>query len=428
MLYTMNENELNRIEILTKINEKRLNKRQAADLLKLSVRQIQRLQNAFNQYGPEGVISKKRGKPSNRRYPETFRNHVINLIRDHYSDFGPTLTAEKLAERHGISIAIETVRQWMKDSNLWQTRAEQRRRVYQPRNRRNCVGELIQIDGSQHWWLEERGPKCTLLVYIDDASSRIQHLKFVPSESTFDYFSATREYIELHGKPIAFYSDKHSTFRVNSKEAKSGNGMTQFGRALHELNIDIICANSPQAKGRVERANKTLQDRLVKELRLERISEIETANAYLPYFITAFNDRFAKPPKSDQNVHRPLADYDDMDRAFSWQETRTVTRSLSVQYDRVVFLLEPTEVARSLARKKVTINDYPDGRLEIRHDGVTLPYSIFDKVRKVNQASIVHNKRLSSVLELVKNEQAIRSVNRSRKGPKRRGQSNSIFS
>ena len=428
MLYTMNERELNRIEILTKVNENRMNKRQAADLLKLSVRQVQRLQNAFNQYGPEGLISKKRGKPSNRRYPETFRNHVTNLIREHYSDFGPTLTAEKLSERHGINIAIETVRNWMKEANLWQTRSEQRRRVYQPRNRRDCVGELIQVDGSQHWWFEDRGPRCTLLVYIDDASSRIQHLKFVPSESTFDYFNATREYIEKHGKPIAFYSDKHATFRVNSKEAKSGNGMTQFGRALHELNIDIICANSPQAKGRVERANKTLQDRLVKELRLEGISEFEAANTYLPCFIKSFNNRFAKPPKSDQNVHRPLADHDDLNRSFSWQETRTVTRSLSVQYDRVVFLLEPTEFATSLIRKKVTVYDYPDGRLEICHMGVALPYSIFDKVRKVNQASIVNNKRLGTVLELVKNEQAIRSVNRSRKGPKRQGQRNSIFS
>ena len=176
----------------------------------------------------------------------------------------------------------ETIRQWMMAAGLWKDRRQRMRPVHQPRHRRDCVGELIQIDGSQHWWFERRGPQCTLLVYIDDATSRLMHLQFVETELTFDYFEATRAYLDRYGKPIAFYSDKHAVFRVNKKDAAGGDGMTQFGRALHALNIDIICANSSQAKGRVERANGTLQDRLVKEMRLRDIDTVAAGNAFLP--------------------------------------------------------------------------------------------------------------------------------------------------
>jgi hypothetical protein len=197
-------------------------------------------------------------------------------------------------------------------AGLWQDRRARLRPVHQPRYRRDCVGELIQIDGSEHSWFEGRGPQCTLLVYIDDATSRLMHLQFVESESTFDYFAATRAYLERHGKPVAFYSDKHGVFRVNSKDAVGGDGMTQFGRALHALNIDIICANSSQAKGRVERANGTLQDRLVKEMRLCGIDTIAAGNAFLPAFIDDYNARFAKAPLEDRDVHCPLAGHDDL--------------------------------------------------------------------------------------------------------------------
>jgi hypothetical protein len=162
--------------------------------------------------------------------------------------FGPTLAAEKLSELHGLDLGVETLRQWMIGAGLWVRRKDRLKRIHQPRARRDCLGELVQIDGSEHWWFEDRGPQCTLLVYIDDATSRLMHLKFVQTESTFDHFQATREYLEAHGKPVAFYSDKHGVFRVNSIGAVQGDGMTQFGRSLHALNIDILCANTPQAK------------------------------------------------------------------------------------------------------------------------------------------------------------------------------------
>ena len=217
-------------------------------------------------------------------------------MRDRYADFGPTLAAEKLAEHHGCWVSRETLRGWMIADGLWQDRRHRLPSPHQPRRRRDCLGELVQIDGSEHAWFEDRGPPCTLLAFVDDATSRLLQLRFVTSELTFDYFRTTRAYLEEHGKPVAFYSDKHGIFRVNSKEAAAGDGVTQFGRALLALNIDIICANTPQAKGRIERAFGTLQDRMVKELRLAGVSSIAAANAWLPGFITAYNTRFGRDP------------------------------------------------------------------------------------------------------------------------------------
>jgi hypothetical protein len=198
-----------------------------------------RLLKAYRAQGPAALVSKKRGKPSNRSYPPILRSEVLGLIKANDADFGPTLAAEKLAERHGLSLGVETVRRWMIADGIWQGRRHRLKPVHQPRYRRECVGELVQIDGSEHWWFEERGPQCTLLVFIDDATSQLMYLRFVETESTFDYFHAARAYLERYGKPVAFYSDKHATFRVNKVGATGGDGMTQFGRALHQLNIDM---------------------------------------------------------------------------------------------------------------------------------------------------------------------------------------------
>ena len=194
--------------------------------------------------------------------------------------------------------------------------------------------------------------------------------------------------------------------------------MTQFGRALHQLNIDIICANAPQAKGRVERANGTLQDRLVKEMRLAGISTIEAGNAFLPAFMEDYNRRFAKAPYSDKDLHRPLGEHDELDDAFAWQEERTVSRSLTLQYDQVLFILEPNEITRSLARQRVTVYDYPDGRFAIKHKGLELPYRIFDRRQQVNQAAVVENKRLGPVLAYIAERQKELDMSRSNKAPR----------
>ena len=297
---SMSEQEFSRLEVLLRVRTGGLRLADACVLIGLRRRQVFRLLRGLKQDGARSLVSKHRGKPSNHRLPAEVRTLALSLVRERYADFGPTLAAEKLAAHHGCTISRETLRGWMIADGLWTDRRHRLPSPHQPRRRRDCLGELVQIDGSEHAWFEDRGAMCTLLAFVDDATSRLMLLRFVVSESAFDYFRATRGYLETHGKPVALYSDKHGVFRVNSKDAVGGEGMTQFGRALSELNIDIICANSPQAKGRVERAFGTLQDRLVKELRLAGISTIAAANAWLPGFITDHNARFGRDPASTQ--------------------------------------------------------------------------------------------------------------------------------
>nr|ULG18438.1 Sea27 [Serratia proteamaculans] len=322
MLVTMSDKELVRAQIIQSVCEKRLRRRDAAGQLDLSERQVQRLMDKFRLSGTPGLASLKRGKPGNHNLPEQLRMKVLALLRENYSDFGPTLATEKLSERHQISISVETVRHWMIADGLWVPHARRKPRVYQPRYRRDCLGELIQIDGSHHDWFEERGPACTLLVYVDDATSRLMQLLFVKSESTFTYFEASRGYLEKYGKPLAFYSDKASVFRINNKNAAGGDGQTQFGRAMDELNITGICANTSSAKGRVERAHRTLQDRLVKEFRLQGISTPEAANVFATEFMADHNRRVAQIPRHDFDVHRPLDADDNLDLIFTWRSRR----------------------------------------------------------------------------------------------------------
>ena len=259
---------------------------------------------------------------------------MVELVKTRYADFGPTLAAEVLFEKDGVKVSWETLRKRIIEDGLWLSR-RQRRSFHQPRLRRESYGELIQIDGSEHRWFEQRGEPCTLLVFIDDATSRLMQLRFVPSESTASYFEVLREYLGQHGCPVAFYSDKHSVFRVNRSETKGGAGMTQFGRASAELNIEIICANSSQAKGRVERANRTLQDRLVKELRLENICDVDAGNEFLSKFMERFNERFALQPAAPADLHQRLSlPASRMNDILCHREQRHVSEQLTVAYDR----------------------------------------------------------------------------------------------
>ncbi|HEX2278712.1 MAG TPA: ISNCY family transposase [Candidatus Tectomicrobia bacterium] len=407
----MSEAELARVGVLGEVAAGRLSVEHAAGLMDVSRRQAFRLLGRFREGGAAALASRRRGRPSNRRLPESVRTKAMALVRERYADFGPTLAAEKLSALHGLRISRETLRQWMMADGVWADRRTRAKPIHQPRGRRECLGELVQIDGSRHWWFEDRGPPCTLLVYIDDATSRLMHLEFVLSETAFDYFRATRAYMAAHGKPVAFYSDKHSIFRAAKADMTDDPVITQFGRALQELNVGIICANSPQAKGRVERANKTLQDRLVKELRLQGISTIEAANAMLPEFLADHNQRFAKPPRCPKDLHRQVSAWADVDAALTWKEDRTVSRSLTLQYNKVLFLLEASEFACSVARRRVTVFDYPDGRLEIRYAGRALPYIALDKLPHGSRPTpVVGRKELDEALGEAKAAQARREV------------------
>lgn len=367
----MSAQELSRAQVMHRIKLGTLTQREAARLLRLSVRQIKRLWRAYRSDGARALISRKRGRPSNNRLDPLFVQQVVGLVKARYPDFGPTLAREKLGELHGLQLGLETLRQIMIAHGLWTSRKQRRLIVHALRQRRPCFGELIQIDGSPHAWLENRGPRCTLLVYVDDATGKLMHLRFVKAETTFAYFAATRAYVGRYGKPLAFYSDRLGIFRVN--EPGPGAGKTQFARALAELDIELICANSPQAKGRVERANQTLQDRLIKELRLRDVATLEKANAFLPRFMREYNRRFARAPLSPHDAHRPLRPTDNLDRCFTLVNHRTVSKTLTVQYGNALYqVLKPL---RRLRYSSVEIREDESGAIAIQHQGHSLPYT-----------------------------------------------------
>ncbi|RWY76321.1 ISNCY family transposase [Rhizobium leguminosarum] len=404
-LIAMSERDLQRIEVLSKVIAGLMPLVSAAHVLDLSERQVRRLLQRMRADGAASIRHKAIGRPSNNRISDGVRDYAMTLVRERYADFGPTLATEKLTERDGLRLSRETVRGWMSEAGLWLSR-KQRRTFHQPRLRREAYGELVQIDGSEHRWFEDRGPPCSLLVFVDDATGRLMHLRFVRSESAFTYFEALALYLKRHGAPIAFYSDKHSVFRVAKKDARGGQGMTQFGRALCELNIEILCANSSQAKGRVERMNRTLQDRLVKELRLSGIDTMEAGNAFLPDFMEDYNARFAVTPARLDDLHRPLnLAPDRLTEILCKREQRYVGSQLTFSFERKRIMLEETEVTRGLVGRYVETYAYADGRLDVRWKGYSLPYTVFDKDQRVTHAAITENKRLGDVLAYIKERQ-----------------------
>ncbi|WP_024902831.1 ISNCY family transposase [Robbsia andropogonis] len=416
---TISMNELERVKLIQSVIEHRLSGVQAAERLGLSERQVTRLRRRYEQYGPAGLISGKRERPSNRQLSPNLHTRAIAIVRERYADFGPTLACEKPREWHGIILARDTVRRWMCDAGLWIPRKQRAPKVYQPRNRRACYGELIQIDGSDHYWFEDRVPSCTLLVFIDDATSKLMTLHFTETESTFSYFEALQQYLAAHGKPVALYSDKFSVFYVKDRLSTAGKGVTQFGRAAYELNIETFCANTSQAKGRVERANKTLQDRLVKEMRLRGIDTKAAANAYAPSFIADFNRRFAKQPRSNHNAHRPVREDEDIRQILAYRVPRKVSNALTVQYDRVMYLLDDTADNRRLMGQYIEVVEYPDGAIEVQANGVALPYREYDRITRIDQGAEVENKRLSGALAVARILQAQRDDRRASNSPSR---------
>ncbi|MBB2796302.1 UNVERIFIED_ORG: transposase [Rhizobium pisi] len=404
-LIAMSERDLQRIEVLSKVIAGRMTMVTAAHVLDLSERQVRRLLDRISTDGAAAIRHKAIGRPSNNRISDGIRDYAVTLVRERYADFGPTLAAEKLAERDGLRVSRETLRRWMVEAGLWLSR-KQRRTFHQPRLRREAYGELVQIDGSEHRWFEDRGDPCSLVVFVDDATGRLMQLRFVRSESAFSYFDALELYLKHHGAPVAFYSDKHSVFRVAKKDAKGGQGMTQFGRALSELNIEILCANSSQAKGRVERMNRTLQDRLVKELRLAGICDMEAGNAFLPGFMDHHNARFALVPARSGDLHRPMnLAPDRLAEILCKREQRYVGAQLTFSFERKRIMLAESDVTRGLAGRYVETYAYADGRLDVRWKGHSLPYKVFDKDQRVTHAAIVENKRLGDVLAYIKERQ-----------------------
>jgi len=392
-LLTMSNRELTRLEVMQRLKDKRLRQKEAARMLGISTRQVKRLWQAYRKRGAKGLVSQRRGKPSNNRLEAGVKQQALDMIKEKYEDFGPTLAHEKLTEVHKLQISRESVRRMMIEEGLWKPKRAKKPPVHQMRERRACFGELVQIDGSDHDWFEGRGPRCSLLVLMDDATGQLMELWFVAHESFFGYCEAVRHYFERCGKPVAFYSDKHGIFRVNNEQTVGlGSGMTQFGRAMQELDIQIICANSPQAKGRVERANQTLQDRLVKELRLRGISDMDSANAYLPEFREDFNRRFAVAPRSTHDAHRPLLKTENLEVILTRQKTGLLSKNLTVQANKIIYQIQSDRPDYTLRHAQVTVCENAKGEVTILYKNKPLSYTLYHKPPR--QAEVVDTKTL----------------------------------
>lgn len=404
-LLTMSAKELKRLSVVQKIIDKCLTQAVGARQLGLTIRQVKRLVRKYKQYGTQGLVSKQRGQVSNNKFSDKKIENIKKLVSIHYYDFGPKFAAEKLAEKHGIKISKETLRQWMVEWGLWKAKRQKQAQIHPQRDRRECFGELIQIDGSPHPWFEERGPKCCLLVAIDDATSELCSLHFEPTETTAGYFKLMRKYIVNHGIPLATYSDRHGIFRINLPTAGEDTE-TQFRRAARQLGIEVICAHSPEAKGRVERANQTLQDRLVKEMRLLGISDIESANAYLPTYIKDHNKRFAVESQSAEDANRKEFPTDEeMNLIFSYQEERTLSKNLELSYENLIYQIKTNTHGYRLRHSTVTVCKDLNDVVTLVCRGKILDYTCHKRAnkREKHNAAIVDTKQLGAKVDSIKN-------------------------
>jgi transposase len=393
----MNQKELSRAQVMRQLDEGHIQQRYAVEQLGLSLRQVKRLLKTYRRLGPQGLLSKKRGRPSHHQLDAETKQRALELLQTHYADFGPTLAHEKLTELHRLRLGRETVRTLMIHAHLWHPRRTHKPVIHPLRERRPRLGELVQLDGSPYAWFEDRAPACTLLVYVDDATGRLMHLFFTEAESTFSYFEATELYLRQHGKPLAFYTDKLSVFRINQPNDLGGMGMTQFTRAMHQLSIEVICANTPQAKGRVERINQTLQDRLVKEMRLRGLTSMAEGNAYLPEFIADFNRRFARAPRSADDAHRPLLPQDDLARLLTVQEMRVLSKNLTLQYQKVIYQIQTPRPTYALRNATVIVRENGQGEIAIEYKGKPLAYTVYRQQAK--QAEVVTSKQITLKLD-----------------------------
>lgn len=385
----MSAKERERAAVMRRLAAGEIGQRRAGELLGVKVRQVKNLVKAWRARGDRGLVSGRRGKPSNNRLAATTLAGIEQALRERYADFGPTFAAEKLLEHEGLDVSAETVRQIQIRLGLWRPKARRTKRVFQVRERRHRFGELIQVDGSVHDWLEGRGPRMTLIVFIDDATGRLTGLRFAPAETTRAYVETLRDHVLAHGVPLALYSDRHGIFRVNAKDADSGDGLTALNRVTERLGIAQICATTPQAKGRVERANQTLQDRLIKEMRLAGIADMAAAQAFLPGFMARHNRRFAVEPKSAENAHKPWNEgVAALDAALAEHELRTLSKALTFMAGGAVHCIRTTGAGIALRGAKVTVRRYLDGRMDVLFKDRVLAYTT---VRELPRASAIED-------------------------------------
>ena len=368
----MSVTELKRVHVIRQAMEQTVRQREAGEVLGLTARQVRRLIPRVRAEGDAGLMHRSRGRPSNRRHRPALKAQVLRLYRQHYGDFGPTLAAEKLAERHGITLSVETLRGWLRQHGIEHfTRRRRSHRAW--RARKAHAGALLQMDGSHHAWFEARGPACVLMAYIDDASSQVD-ARFYDYEGTIPAMDSFRRYVRRYGLPHRVYSDQHTTYKspaepTVAQQLAGEKPQSQFARALAELGVELIHAHSPQAKGRVERLFKTLQDRLVKDLRLAGIATIEAANRFLETWLPRYNRRFTVQPAEAADLHRPSPTAHALDRMLCLQTARVVRRDWTVAHHGHLYQLET-----NVRATQVVVEERRDGTMRITHQDRPLRY------------------------------------------------------
>lgn len=393
-LIALTAKEVHRLEVLSQLIEGGRTQIAAAAALALSTRQVRRLLRRYQRDGAAGLASRKRGRrPNNALDPERIAR-ILEYCGGPYVGFGPTFAAEKLRERNAIDVNRETLRRLLMRNGLWRGKHRKLAR-HLPRDRREQFGELIQADGSPHDWFEGRAPRCSLLCTIDDATSRVGAARFEDAETTDGYFALFAQHFTRHGLPRAVYVDRHEIFRINQTNVDADEN-TQVGRALEELGVELICASSPQAKGRIERLNRTWQDRLTKELRLRTISSIAQANAFLPQWINDHNQRFAVAPSSPIDAHRRIA-RTHLDHALCRKYQRVLSRHGTVQLDNVLYALEAADGRALCAGLRVTIHLRRDGRVAASHPERQLTIRFIKRLQR--RTAIVGSKELGPYID-----------------------------
>jgi len=378
------QGELRRLHVIQKVLEGIVRQVEAAEILSLSGRQIRRIVKRIRSEGSRGIIHRSRGKPSNRRTFDKIKDRVIHLYRTQYRGFGPTLASEKLLERNRIGISDETLRLWLIETGDWR-KVRRHRRHRQWRERRHHDGEMVQMDGSHHDWFEGRGPWCVLMGYIDDATGRVFG-RFYDYEGTIPAMDSFKLYIQNYGLPMSVYLDKHTTYKSTAKasiedQLNDRPALSEFERALKELGVEVIHANSPQAKGRIERLFGTFQDRLVKEMRLRGIRTIEEANRFLEEYLPGYNSRFAVCPQEKDNLHRPVGRGVNLDAILCIKTKRTLRNDFTVAHNHKLYQVED-----HISTPKVIVQDRLDGSIRITYKNRDLRF------REISERPIPENK------------------------------------
>lgn len=387
----MSEKESRRAHIFEQVKSRVITLVVASRLLDRSYRQTKRLWMSYKKKGVLGLISQKRGKPSNRQFSKERHKEIVQIISDNYSNCKPTFITEKLEEEHGISVSPETTRKLMIEHGLW---FPNRKKVnpHQRRNRRECEGELVQTDASDHAWFEDRGPKCQLHLIVDDATGKLKGGHFAEEETTIGYYKAFWKYFEREGLPAAIYCDKRGTFKVNKGKR---NQLTQFSRAMKELNVKVIFAHSPEAKGRIERAFGTLQDRLICEMRLRHISTIKEANKFLPSFIEKYNEKFGKAPSNPFNAHHPVNNNKPLKYILCFKYKRIVSKNLEISFENEIYQLQ-AERGQNLRKAEVDVIVTLEGEMRVEYRDKEVKFKHYRELSAMNQNEMVNKHHKAS--------------------------------